>query len=315
MQKNISIIVATSENRVIGLRGDLPWNLPADLKRFHDLTVGNIVVMGRITYESIKKKFDSLFPDRENIVLSKTLNSVHNAMVLDNVEDVLQIAKREQGKRKVFIIGGEETYNMFLPYADTIYLTLIHKRFEGDAFFPQPNRQEWQEVDRQTFLQDEKNLYNYFFITYERREKVVDLTHTKNEEYKRILKEIQDGGKCPFCPENFNWHPDPILKESSGWFITKNAFSYPEAEFALLIIPKTHKEKFEELTADDFINISFLVKWAIKEFNIKGGGFTIRFGDSAYTGATVCHIHAHLIVPKVDPQTKKASPVVYFPIG
>lgn len=132
-------------------------------------------------------------------------------------------------------------------------------------------------------------------------------------EYERVISTIDHIGKCPFCPTNFIYHKKPILKKYKGWIITKNSWPYKNSQKHLVIMPLNHKEQFAELTIDDFKTLKYLVNWANKNLNIKGGGLALRFGDTNYTGATVYHLHFHLIVPKLD--RKKLSKPVYFPIG
>jgi diadenosine tetraphosphate (Ap4A) HIT family hydrolase len=144
------------------------------------------------------------------------------------------------------------------------------------------------------------------------KKKVVDPRFAKGARYKKIINEIKEVGVCPFCPENFRWHTKPILKRAGDWFITKNFNPYKNTRYHFLAIKKTHKERLEELSARDWKELSILLSWTIKKFKLKGGGLAMRFGDTALTGATVCHIHAHLIVPKL--QRGKAVPV-WFPFG
>ena len=128
----ISAIVAMSENRVIGKGNRLPWRLPEDLKRFKELTVGNVVIMGRKTFESIGKPL----PQRENVVITRqkevSYSGVHMA---HSLEEALKWA--EGRSKEIFIIGGEEIYRLALPYLDRLYLTLVQAQIEGDAFFPE----------------------------------------------------------------------------------------------------------------------------------------------------------------------------------
>jgi len=141
----------------------------------------------------------------------------------------------------------------------------------------------------------------------------VDPTFTKGrKEYQKVMKEIVAEGVCPFCPETFKWHTKPILKRFGGWLITENFSPYENAKFHFLIVGEIHKEKISEFTPSDWKSITDLIAWVTEKYNIKGGGVTMRFGDSLYTGATVKHLHLHLISPVVA--GGKAKPV-YFPIG
>lgn len=135
----------------------------------------------------------------------------------------------------------------------------------------------------------------------------VDTRHAKNENYRRVLKKIRKEGKCPFCPGNFKWHPKPVLKEVGGWFITKANWPYENARHHFLLICKKHQEGFGEFIIS-WEEVDELVDWVCAKFKIRGGVLAFRFGDTAYTGATVKHLHFHLIVPK-------KGKVVNFPIG
>ena len=157
----IKIIVAMSKNRVIGNNNELIWKLSSDLKRFKELTTNNPVVMGRKTYESIGKPL----PNRRNIIITRNLEyEVGDCEIVSSLEEALLLTGSD-----CFIIGGGEIYKQSLEIVDKIYLTLVHKEFEGDTKFPDLNK-EWIEVSREDFDSDEKNEYNYSFIEYDRYE-------------------------------------------------------------------------------------------------------------------------------------------------
>lgn len=144
--------------------------------------------------------------------------------------------------------------------------------------------------------------------------KVVNKRFAKGKgEYENVINKIATEEKCPFCPDNFKYHKNPILKTSGTWFITKNSWPYENSKYHFILINKVHKEFFNELTNKDWESLRELTNWVIKKYKIKGGGFALRFGDTNYTGATVCHMHAHIIYPKTD--KNKKTKTVYFPIG
>ena len=150
-----------SENRVIGNNNELIWKLSSDLKRFKELTTGHPVVMGRKTYESIGKPL----PNRRNIIITRNLEyEVNGCEVVSSLEEALLLTNND-----CFIIGGGEIYKQSLEVADKIYLTLVHKDFEGDTTFPELGK-EWAIIDTKDFDADEKNEYNYSFIEYDRYE-------------------------------------------------------------------------------------------------------------------------------------------------
>lgn len=126
--------------------------------------------------------------------------------------------------------------------------------------------------------------------------------------YKKTLEEILASGKCPFCPENFKYHEKPILEEKDEWFITESTWPYKNASNHFLIIGKKHKEKLDELTTKDLKTIYYLANKISVEKGMRGGGFMLRFGDGNITGASVMHLHFHLIFPK-------KGKTVWFPIG
>lgn len=145
-------------------------------------------------------------------------------------------------------------------------------------------------------------------------EKFVNINNARAGEYKKVIEEIARTGKCPFCKENFKYHKKPVYARKDGWFLTNNSWPYKNTSCHLIILGDKHKENFSELAKKDFESVSYLVNWAIKKWKIKGGGLAMRFGNTNYTGASVSHIHFHIISPEIDKKTKRAK-VVSFPIG
>ncbi len=141
---------------------------------------------------------------------------------------------------------------------------------------------------------------------------LVDPKFARGKMYKKVIHEIAAEKVCPFCPETFKWHTKPILKHKDDWFITENFNPYKDTQFHFLIISKKHNENFSDLSFVDWESVSLLCNWAVKKYKIKGGGLTMRFGETLYTGATIKHIHFHLISPK---NVRGKVKPVYFPIG
>ena len=158
----ISLIAAIAENRVIGRANKLPWHLPADLKRFKQLTMGKPMIMGRRTWQSLP----GLLPGRRHIVVTKNRGfSAAGCEVAYSCEEALRVA---DGVPEVMVIGGAALYGQMLPYASRIYLTLVHAAFEGDSLFPIFDKTEWCERRREAHLADADNRYDYTFQTLER---------------------------------------------------------------------------------------------------------------------------------------------------
>lgn len=160
----ISIIVAVSLNNAIGRDNKLLYWLPDDLKRFKALTTGHTIIMGRHTFESLPK---GALPNRRNIVLSTNPSaSFAGAEEFCSLQEAIQHCQEEE---EIFIIGGESVYKQAMNVADKIYLTQIEDVTEGaDAFFPEIDKKKWKEKGREDHLTDEKHLYPYSFIDYER---------------------------------------------------------------------------------------------------------------------------------------------------
>ena len=160
---NISIIVAASRNNVIGKDNQLIWRLSADLKRFKALTTGHTIIMGRKTFDSIGKPL----PNRTSVIITRQEDyQQEGCIVVHSLEEALESVKDQE---KVFIIGGGTIYEQAIDKADELYLTLVHKEFDGDTFFPEIKMSEWESVARQDCMPDEKNEYPYSFIDYKRK--------------------------------------------------------------------------------------------------------------------------------------------------
>jgi dihydrofolate reductase len=164
----VSLIVAVSENGVIGKDNDLIWHLPNDMKFFKDTTMGHHVIMGRKNFESIPHKFRPL-PNRTNIVITRQSDyKAEDSIVVDSVEEALKVAKSNR-ENEAFIIGGGQIYKLALEanLIDRIYLTRIHHSFDGDTFFPELSS-DWEEVNREDCFKDNNHKYDYSFIVLEK---------------------------------------------------------------------------------------------------------------------------------------------------
>ena len=161
----LKILVAFDENRVIGKNNTLIWHLPADLKRFKALTTGHVIIMGRKTFESIGKPL----PNRTTIVISRQADlQIEGAIITHSVEEAILKAK-SLTREDIFIVGGAEIYSLSLPLADQILVTQLHDIFEGDAFFPEIPLDSWEVIERERGVTDEKNAYQYSYLTYSRK--------------------------------------------------------------------------------------------------------------------------------------------------
>lgn len=169
MVMKLSVIAAVDERGTIGAHGKIPWQLPADLRRFKELTMGHPVIMGRKTFESIGSK---ALPGRMNIVLTADPRyKADGCTVVHSFPDALRAAGDSLAgdSSEVFAIGGGGIYKLALARAEKVYLTKVHGAFEGDAFFPAMDENEWQLVHAESHAKDEKNPFDYEFCVYERK--------------------------------------------------------------------------------------------------------------------------------------------------
>ena len=159
----LSIIVAKAKNNVIGKNNKLLWNLPEDLKRFKNLTTGHTIIMGRKTFESIKR----VLPNRKHVILSNNPDfKVENENV-EIVHSVQDLQKYILDEEENFVIGGAMIYNLLIPYVTKLYVTEIEKDFEGDAVFPKINLEEWKEINREF---KKENDLEYCFVDYVKKQ-------------------------------------------------------------------------------------------------------------------------------------------------
>lgn len=160
--KKISIIVAVASNWAIGKNNQLLWHIPADLKRFKQITLGHQVIMGKLTYESLPKR---PLANRTNIVITDNPDEKFDGCItVHSIEEALAYCNEQE---ESFIIGGGSVYRQFMPYANKLYLTVVHKDFEADTFLPIETDQ-WKLIERTDCEPDGMNDFSYSFLVYEK---------------------------------------------------------------------------------------------------------------------------------------------------
>lgn len=158
----ISLIVAMSRNRVIGRANRLPWHLPADLKRFKELTMGHHIVMGRKTWESIGR----LLPGRTTVIVSRDCRlKVAGAHVAGSLDEALTRCKDDS---EVFVIGGAEIFALALPRATRLYLTIVDADVEGDTYMPPLDLSGWRTLATETHPATDEAPLGWSFTAYDR---------------------------------------------------------------------------------------------------------------------------------------------------
>lgn len=161
--KKISIIVAIAENYAIGRNNQLLWHIPDDLKRFKKITGGHQVIMGKLTYESLPLR---PLPNRRNIVITdKPGETFEGCTTVYSIEEAINLCNEQE---ESFIIGGGSIYRQFLPFCNKLYITLVHKDFEADTFFPDIDLSEWKLIEREDHDPGDLIDFSYSFLIFEK---------------------------------------------------------------------------------------------------------------------------------------------------
>jgi dihydrofolate reductase len=164
----ISLIAAVAKNGVIGNEGDLPWNLPSDLKRFKEITDNRPIIMGRKTWDSIGRPL----PNRDNIIISRNANlEIEGGIICLSPDEAISIAKikaNERGCEEIMVIGGGYIYQEFMNIADKLYITEVDLEIEGDAYFPKIDPELFEEVIREERNKDPEDNAYHSLVIYEK---------------------------------------------------------------------------------------------------------------------------------------------------
>ncbi|CAL2089336.1 Dihydrofolate reductase [Tenacibaculum sp. 190524A05c] len=161
----ITIIAAIGKNNELGKDNDLIWHLPEDLKRFKRVTSGHHILMGRNTFESIGKPL----PNRTTVIITRNNDYFKDGcLIAGSIEEAIQLAENDE---EIFIIGGAQIYKQAIqnPSVKKLDMTIVHESFDADVFFPEIDSTIWKETAREDFKADDKNKYDYSFVTYVRK--------------------------------------------------------------------------------------------------------------------------------------------------
>ena len=167
MKTIISHVVALSNNRVIGKDNDLPWNLKTDLKHFREYTTNKILIMGRKTFESIGRPL----PNRTNIIVSKTIQSIEGAEVFSDLNSALNKARENCEtlyKNEIVIIGGGFLFNDTLDIVNKLVLTRVDCEIDGDIFYPEIDLLNWNKISSEKYLKDNENEFDFVVEVFEK---------------------------------------------------------------------------------------------------------------------------------------------------
>ncbi|WP_200976281.1 dihydrofolate reductase [Echinicola sp. 20G] len=161
----VSIIVAKAKNNIIGKDNQLIWRLSADLQYFKKKTSGHYIIMGRKTYESMRKPL----PNRTSVVITRNedYKIPEGHYVVHSIEEALKLTK-SLNQEKVYVIGGAEIYKLALPYVDELLITEVDCEPDGDAYFPEIKPDNWKKTFEEPHIKDEKNEFDFTFTVYRR---------------------------------------------------------------------------------------------------------------------------------------------------
>ena len=177
----LSLICAMAENRVIGRNNGLPWQLSEDLKNLKRVTMGNCIIMGRKTWESLGRAL----PGRTNIVISTQTNyQAEGARLVHSLDEAIHLAESisaVNGSEEAFIIGGVGLYQAALPLANRFHLTRVHAEVEGDTYLAKFDESQWQEIAREDFSHSETNPYDYSICLLQRTVSIENQSHHDHE--------------------------------------------------------------------------------------------------------------------------------------
>lgn len=294
IHKEPHLIVAYDAHRGIGFNNKLPWSgeMPADMRHFKEKTIGNIVLMGRTTYESI----GGPLPNRENRILTRQKGyEAPGCKVYANPEDALLVDNGDN--RELFVIGGEQIYKMYIPFARYVTSTEIDHEFQVDTYFPSLGESDWEIVRRDDHTLDEKNKYDFSIITRERKSVYIDTSKARSADQYEQFRQIELDGLCPFCTEHLEeYHEGPVIERGESWNVISNMVPYPYTDTHLVLIPNRHVTKPEELTSEEWMHLSEAITTYTKD--LPYGGVAFRFGDITHTAASVAHLHVHILKPE-----------------
>lgn len=170
----LALIAAVADNNAIGINNKMPWYLPGDLRYFKAVTMGKPIIMGRKTFDSLKKPLSG----RTNIVITRDKDWHHEGVkVVHCLADAIALAEALilaeapaliNGNEEVMVIGGEQIYRLAIEQADRLYLTRVYQSFDGDAFFPEINQQQWQETSRKDIQSEDDQPLTYSYLVLDR---------------------------------------------------------------------------------------------------------------------------------------------------
>lgn len=291
---SVTAVAALAANRVIGKGLDMPWpKIKTDLRHFKRTTEGGVVIYGSKTLASFGSK---ALPNRLNLMMTRNPDAHPPVEGIIPVQDLHAAFERAafEGYDEVYIVGGQEIFDLSLPYCDKLILTELARDAEGDRHFPKLSQHDWKEVAREPFVDDSG--WNGDFVTYEStREKPIYCVprNARNREYWADLIALNTLGECPFCEGGKTLLKQELLIENELWRVFLNAHPVDGARLQFLLVPKAeggnHPTKLEELTGDYQQLLAEMCETLKGAFDFSEGVLSLREGKSV--GCSVFHAH------------------------
>ena len=295
----ISFVAAMAKNRAMGINGHLPWNVPSDMKYFMKTTLGHPIVMGSKTFESMPG--GKALPKRTNIVVTRDAHKQYEGTsTFTDLSEALKLAAKSPGGEEIMVIGGGHVFAEMLPIAHRIYLTIINAEIEdADTFFPVLDETRWARKEVGHFEKNNENEYSGTFYIYERtgHYPIVEPANGRNEEYQNQLNRILESGICPFCAGGETLREQEILRQNKNWWVKENAHPLANTLCHFVITPHRHIESVDAISPEEWLDLQEMRAWLKAQYNFTGDAMYVRSGEPLVTGATVAHLHWHLIVP------------------
>jgi dihydrofolate reductase/diadenosine tetraphosphate (Ap4A) HIT family hydrolase len=287
----VSLVVAADESELIGADGGLPWHISEDLKRFRRLTTGGVVVVGRKTQDSIVARLGHALPDRTTIVVSRhKAPDTNQVRYRGSVGEALEAA--QELSDNVFVIGGAEIYRQSLPMADTVHLTRVRGRHAGDTYLDRGWLAGFGRVDREPGD-------GYTFETW--RRSLYCIVNAGLADQVRQMRQLEADGVCLFCPEHLAVDEgQPILHRTRHWTVTPNEFPYPNTRLHLILVPDEHVTDLVDLSDKAQREFWEVLRWVRDHNGLTFYGLVNRSGFCEFTGATIRHVHVHVVQGDVD---------------
>lgn len=296
----IGIIVAMDSQRGIGNEGTLPWpRIGSDMRHFREITEGHVVVMGRRTYDSIGRPL----PHRHNVVVTSHPLVAEAVQVVADPQAFLEPFR--DSREMVWVIGGASLYELALPMASEMRITRVGEMFAAESFpadvrFPDTELWQWEMREDVPVMDVEAKLMVYFqrwVRVAPAGSRLYEFSAARGPQQLEDMQNLQAADKCYMCFPNLRHTP---LKAGKHWSVYLNTFPYRYTKVHCLIVPTCHHVTTATLSPEAMVEYFEMVNWIVRSYKLTGYSQFMRAGEMTLTGASIGHLHGHVISPDVD---------------